>query len=315
VVTHKGEKKMNKLVFDVGGTFVKYAIMDNEANILEKGNYPTPMKDRPDFVSSLVDVFEKYQDQVDGIAMSLPGCLDSTTGYIYTPGSLRYNTGAYITDEIAAEVKNRLGRDIHVSVENDGKSAALAEVWKGNLADVDDGAVLILGTGLGGGIIHDRKVYKGKNFFAGELSFLMTDILQDGWENVAAHHASTTGLISKTAKYTGLKEEEIDGFKVFELINAGDENAIRALNEMSQALAGIIYNLVCTMNPQKVLIGGGISKQPLVLETVSKKANEAFDKIAAIGMEMPRPAIDVCKHFNDSNMIGALYNYKLLYED
>jgi predicted NBD/HSP70 family sugar kinase len=169
-----------------------------------------------------------------------------------------------------------LGRDIHVSVENDGKSAALAEVWKGNLADVDDGAVLILGTGLGGGIIHDRKVYKGKNFFAGELSFLMTDILQDGWENVAAHHASTTGLISKTAKYTGLKEEEIDGFKVFELINAGDENAIRALNEMSQALAGIIFNLVCTMNPQKVLIGGGISKQPLVLETVSKKSQRSI---------------------------------------
>ena len=61
------------------------------------------------------------------------------------------------------------------------------------------------------------------------------------------------------------------------------------------------------------MIGGGISKQPIVVERIREKADEYFDQIKKIGMEMPRPKIDVCRFNNDSNLIGALYNYNLVY--
>lgn len=304
---------MNKLVFDVGGTFIKWAVMDKDANILEKGSYPTPMESREAFLDSLASLFAEKMNEVDGIAMSMPGNIDSQTGFVYTPGALRFNYRTPVARDLEAAVKEKTGKEIHVAIENDGKSAALAEVWKGNLENNQSGAVIILGTGIGGGIILDRKVLKGNDFFAGELSFLMSDVSKTGFANALANQASAISLCNKVASYKGLDNGEIDGFKVFELLEQGDPEATQAFEEVCTALAGTIYNLECILNPEKVLIGGGISKQPLLVETIRKKADEMFDAIGKYGMSMPRPEIDVCRHFNDSNMIGALYNYDLLY--
>ena len=89
---------MNKLVIDVGGTFIKYAVMDNEANILSKGSVPTPLDTREHFIAALVDLFEAHADQVDGIAMSVPGNIDSATGFVYTPGALSFNYNTPLAD-------------------------------------------------------------------------------------------------------------------------------------------------------------------------------------------------------------------------
>lgn len=304
---------MNKLVFDVGGTAIKYALMDNDADILEKGDFPTPKENQQAFIDSLVDIYEKYADQVDGIAMSLPGRIDSDTGYVYTAGALVYNVNSHLSKLIKDRIKERTGNDINISIENDGKSAALAEAWKGNLSDVNDGVVVVLGTGIGGGIIHDKKILKGKDFFAGELSFLMTDMRVKGFSNAFAASASASSLTGGVAARKGLPPEEIDGFKTFEMIQNGDQEAIEVFDDVCNALGGLVFNLTATLNPERILIGGGISKQPLVLETIRKKADEFFTEIDNIGMVMPRPEIDVCKFFNDSNLIGALYNYNLVF--
>ncbi len=304
---------MNKLVFDVGGTAIKYAIMNEKAEIVEKGNFPTPMIDQPTFIDSLVDIYEKYIDQVDGIAMSLPGRINSDNGYVHTPGALTYNTETHLSRRIAEQIKNRTGREIRISIENDGKAAALAEAWKGNLADVDDGVVIVLGTGIGGGIIHDKKILKGKDFFAGEFSFIMTDLRLKGMGNAFANVSSAHALTSGVARKKGLDPESVDGFQTFEWIQNGDEEAVEVFEEVCNAIGGLIYNLTATLNPEKILIGGGISKQPIVVERIREKADEYFDEIKKIGMEMPRPKIDVCRFNNDSNLIGALYNYNLVY--
>ncbi len=121
---------MNKLVIDVGGTFIKYAIMDMEANILSKGSVPTPLDSRDHFLNVLANLFEEASDQVDGIAISLPGNIDSSIGYVYTPGALWYNANTNVAQDLRALIFDRTGKDVPVAIENDGKSAALAELWK-----------------------------------------------------------------------------------------------------------------------------------------------------------------------------------------
>lgn len=296
---------MNKLVFDVGGTALKYSLMTNDAEILEKGEVPTPKESQAQFLDTLKDVFDKYKDQVDGIAMSLPGTIDATTGHVYAPGALSYN---YDTD-LGPAIEKKCG--VPVYMQNDGKAAALAEVWKGNLADVENGVVIILGTGIGGGIIQNKRVLPGNNLFAGELSYVslgMDGFFKDAW----AVKGSTSALTGTVAAIKGVDKHEMNGFKVFELIEAGDEETIAAFENFCKVNAVGIYNLQCILDPQKMLVGGGISRQPKVVEGIRKELDMIYD---ALPFPIPRAKVDVCKHFNDSNMIGALYNFLVMNGD
>lgn len=296
---------MNKLVFDVGGTALKYSLMTNDAEILEKGEVPTPKESQEQFLDTLKEVFDQYKDQVDGIAMSLPGTIDSTTGHVYAPGALSYN---YDTD-LGPAIEKKCG--VPVYMQNDGKAAALAEVWKGNLADVENGVVIILGTGIGGGIIQNKRVLPGNHLFAGELSYVFLGLngnFGDAW----AVQGATSALTGAVAKLKGVDKHEMTGFKVFELIDAGDEETIAAFEYFCKVNAVGIYNLQCILDPEKMLVGGGISRQPKVLEGIQKELDKIYE---GIPFPIPRAKIDVCKHFNDSNMIGALYNFLVMNGD
>lgn len=295
---------MKKLVFDVGASAIKYAIMDNEANMSEKGQEDTPRESLDLFLDTLKSIYEKYKGEIDGIALSLPGTIDSEKGQIYAPGGLMYNENVNLTNRIH-EFTN-----LPVAIENDGKSAALAEVWKGNLADVDDGIVIVLGSGIGGGIIKDGKLWKGKHLFAGEFSYILQgpDL---NFMNVWALQGSTTALLMEVAKLKGMDMQQFDGRKVFQMIEEKDEDACSALHHMAGNLARGIFNLQCILDPQKVLIGGGISQQPILLE----KIQEELDRIyAMIPFEIPHVQLTTCRYYNDSNLIGALYNFLQLHK-
>ena len=138
------------LVFDVGGTFVKYAWMSVDGDIQEKGKYPTPTKEEesvPEFVESLGQIYDKYKDQgVEGIALSLPGLIDAENGIIRNGGGIKYLKDAHLAELLGARCDG-----VKISMENDGKCAALAEVWMGNAKGCKNAAVVILGTGIGGG--------------------------------------------------------------------------------------------------------------------------------------------------------------------
>lgn len=293
---------MNKLVFDVGGSAIKYAIMNDEAEILSKGDVPTPKDTLEQFIATLTQIYETYKRDVDGIAISMPGNIDSATGLIYTPGALLYNANINIIDRLHETI------DLPISVENDGKSAALAEAWKGNLKDCDDGIVLIFGTGVGGGIIHNGKIHKGKNFFAGEFSFLMQNYKQFDFRESFAMRGSTAALVYQVAKAKHMDNQEMNGKKVFELIHEEDADTLAVFEAFCLELAGEIYNLQCILDPDKILIGGGISAQEILVEKVQEQLTKIYDHIP---IPMPRAKLDVCKYRNDSNLIGALYHFKL----
>ena len=154
----------NYLVIDFGGTLAKYSVLDENGSTLQKGEESAPLSSKQTFLLFLEELYRQHAEKFDlrGMAISMPGVIDEHRAYIHTAGSYLplYNMDLY------KELKDRI--PVPVSVENDGKCGALAEVWKGNLADTADGIVIILGTGVAGGIIKDRKLHKGKSLSAGE---------------------------------------------------------------------------------------------------------------------------------------------------
>lgn len=293
---------MKKLVFDVGASAIKYAVMDNDANIYEKGKEVTPHESLEQFMTVLKSIYDRYQNDIDGIAMSLPGTIDSSIGQIYAPGGLTYNENINLTNEIHQFTS------LPVYLENDGKSAALAEAWKGHLKDCQDGIVIVLGSGIGGGIIKDGKLWKGHHLFAGEFSYVFqgeTGSFRDVW----AMKGSTTALLMEVAQRKNIDMNTLNGLKVFEMIEQKDQDACEALEVIAKNIAVGIFNLQCILDPQKVLIGGGISQQPILIE----KINEAIAKIyQTIPFDIPHANIEACLYYNDSNLIGALYNFLVM---
>lgn len=292
---------MNKLVIDVGGTAIKIALMNDNGKILERQERKTPHDSLQQFLDVICEVYALYQDQVDGLAFSLPGNIDSETGQIYAPGALAYNANTNLIDELHQRI------DVDIAIENDGKCAALAEIWQGNLKDCQSGVVMILGTGIGGGIVLDRKVLKGKHFFAGELSYLSVEPHLNGFESVFAMKGSTLSLVMNVAHKKGLDPKSIDGKKVFEMIEAKDEIACACLDEMCDILTTRIYNLQCLLDCEKVLIGGGVSQQPLLLQNIQDKLSKIYEKLP---FPIPQAHVETCAFYNDSNLLGALYNFK-----
>lgn len=292
---------MKYLVLDVGGSSIKYALMTEEVEFLEKGKVPTPLNNIENFIEAIGDIYDKYMNEIEGVAMSMPGIIDSERGYTITGGALRYNEG----QEMVKILQERCPTKI--TIENDGKCAALAEVWKGSLKDCNDGVVIVLGTGVGGGIIKDRKIHKGKNFFAGEFSFITTDTtVTSGTHSTWAMVSGSKALTSAVAKVKNLPEKDVDGVKVFQYINEDDEEVLDILDKFTHQIAVQIFNLQCVLDPERFAIGGGISSQPILLEYIKKNVEKYR---STIPYDVPTPEVVKCEFCNDSNLIGALYNY------
>lgn len=299
----------NYLVFDWGGTYLKYALMDEKTSILEKGKVPSPKKtDTKEIFMNLIDEIVSMFPQAEGIAISSPGILNSETGVIDVVAVFPYLSGCNIKEEF----QNRY--HLPVSLENDGKCAALAELWKGSLSGCRDGAVMIIGTGLGGGIILDGKLRRGKNFSAGEFSEMCMDIYHPERKESYCSALGVSGLTSRTALALGEDPAEMDGVKAFEYINAGNEAALQALKEYTDLFALQICSLNILLDLEKVCIGGGISQQPELIRSLRASMdnlkNVQLDMIN--GLDLPLCEVDVCRFHNDANLIGALYH--LIYE-
>lgn len=290
---------MRYLAIDVGGTFTKYAVITDECQIVEKDKIPTVTEPLDDFIMSLVNIYRKYEGTVEGIALSMPGIIDSETGFMYTGGNLACITNLNIVEVLEKHCHT------HVTVENDAKCAALAEVWNGALKDCKNAIVVVCGTAVGGAVIHDRKVLKGTHNMAGEFSYTMTDAEPEySMDNTLAGNTGIKCLLKFVSKHTGIPAEELDGEKVFSMANCGDENAAAGIREYVRHLAVQINNYQFMFDPEKIVIGGGISVQPLFLQMIK----EELKKINAVYLwDLPIADVDVCRFFNDANLIGAVY--------
>ncbi|MCD8028896.1 MAG: ROK family protein [Erysipelotrichaceae bacterium] len=293
------------LTFDVGGSAIKYALIQEDLTIVEKSSVPTPLDTLDNFVETIGKIYDKYKDNIKGIAMSMPGIIDPDKGYQYTGGALRY-----IADLNTVELLQQRC-PINMTIGNDAKCAANAEIGYGSLQDIQDGAVVILGTGIGGCLIKDHQVHTGKHFSAGEFSFIKTDF-HDAltWDSAWSTRNGITGLLARVQEQLET-DEEYSGFEIFELANNGNEKVMEGINQFAFEVATQIFNVHIIFDCEKVAIGGGISVQPLLIELIQKNLDNIFDHL---GFGVFKPEIVPCHFRNDANLIGALYQHIQTYK-
>lgn len=296
---------MKVLVVDIGGTYIKYACMQEDMSIRERGKVQTP-GEREQLIEAIGRIYDAMPD-ICGIAVSMPGIIDSDKGYCIMGGALRYNDQFAIRDSLYQRCPTKIW------VENDGKCAAMAEAAVGSLKDVEDGFVLIFGTMIGGGFIKDHRLHKGKHFSAGEVSYITT--VRDGkpdFETVWGNRCGTPRLCKMYAEKTQKNPNEVDGMVVFEGVNRGEDEAIACLNQYTKEIAVQIFNIQTVLDPERFAIGGGISAQPIFIEYIKKNLEELYSQCHYY---VPQAEVVSCEFQNDANLIGALQCFLLEYQD
>lgn len=311
---------MSYLALDFGGTFVKYGVLNDEAEITDSGKVPAPLDSTEQFVEVIAKLYEQFKGKVEGVAISMPGIINSETGFARTAGAFSKTMAGKNIIELLAPVI-----DVPVAVENDGKAAILAEMWKGALKGVKDGAACIIGSGLGGGILMDGKLRKGSNFASGEISVLMTVPGSYAMHDFAACKASMSTFLTMVAAAKGMSpadfeisgfmggvddgRKKIGGVEVFQWIEAGDEAVIAVYKKWLDELIAVLFNLKITLDPEKIVIGGGVSRNPVFMRDLKAEWEKPMAMMASAGF--PGCELDVCRFSSDANLIGAVYNWIL----
>ena len=241
---------------DLGGTTVKLAFFTECGEMLTKWEIPTVTENNgkrilPDIAAAVLGYLEKENisnSDVLGIGIGVPGPVDAK-GFVPACDNLGWRK---------VDVVSELGKltGLPVKAGNDANMAALGECWKGS--GCDNMVLVTLGTGVGGGIIINGKPLVGKNGAAGEIGHLVmnreeTLICGCGKRGCAEQYCSATGLVRMAKDYESAKA-------VFDAANTGDEKAKAVLEQYYALLAELIANVCIVLNPEKVVIGGGVSK-------------------------------------------------------
>ncbi|QJD72616.1 ROK family protein [Lactobacillus acetotolerans] len=290
------------LSFDIGGTNLKYALLNHEGHIIEKNRVNTNTESLTSFMSSIYKIADAYKGKFEGIALCAPGKIDSKNKVIHYGGALTFLDGLDLNETPGKRY------NVPVGVENDGKAAALAELWLGELQDVNSGFAMTLGTALGGGILLDGHVLHGKDFQAGEISWMITNISK-GSNNLEAYSGYICSavrmiyMINKAVGNSNLK----DGIAAFDAIRSGNKTAVKIFKEFCLNLAAVILNIQVIVNGEKVVIGGGISAQPILIKEVRKQFKHILTDNQMINNQINPPKIVAAKFKNDANLYGALY--------
>ena len=290
------------LTIDVGGTFIKYAVVTGirSFKIAAKNKIPTPKKDHATFMEELANIF-KACDDAEGIAVAMPGLIDTARGICISSGALNFSNGHCIAEEL----QEMCG--VPVTVENDANCAALAELRSGSLAGVKDAVVLVFGTAVGGALIRNKELYRGAHFCAGEVSYTLKSLDSAfSEENLCGVNIGALAFQRTCAKILNMPEEDVTGEMIFQLIDENDDDVLDALYKFAHGVAVMILNLQMIYDPERIALGGGISEQQSFIDAVQDQLDELFAKAPAF---LPRPEVVACKYYNDANLLGALYRY------
>lgn len=286
----------NILGIDMGGTAIKYgvyntngeSIPDTEGKIEANRNWS---------FEEIVNTVEDLKNQcsksvsIDGIGLSVPGVVDKHTGMITFGGALE--KGLHKKD-LRQAVEEKL--NIPTSIENDANCAALAEFWLGSGKGCENIVVITVGTGLGGGMILNKKLHQGSHSFASEFGLLFyqpTNSEADDWAYV-----STSRLIKRAAQVDSTIENGKDFFAALDINSKVKE----VYQDWIEKMARGIYTVATVVDPDKVLLGGGISKQQRIYSDIKNE----LDKITSFPYYF---TVESCHFFNDAGKIGAVYNW------
>jgi len=297
---------------DLGGTNIAAGIVDENGKILAQTSTPT-LKERPitEIMDDMASLCFKLCDE-SGIAMSeieaigvgCPGSVDNKNGMISYSNNIPMENV-----KMREYLENKTGK--RVNLENDANAAALAE-YVINGGGVQSFLFITLGTGVGGGVILDGKIFRGFNGVASEAGHMT--LVHDGepctcgkngcWEA----YASVTALINQTKKAIAQNPdsamcecEKVTGRTSFDAAKAGDAAAKAVVDQYCRYVADGLTSLVNILEPEKICIGGGISREGEYLLNPVREfvAKYEYNKYC------PKTVIEVATLFNEAGIIGA----------
>ena len=294
---------MYYICIDIGGTSIKYGVLSDEGEIFIDGTVSTKVTEKENFILSDVkklvrNILDEYRNyEIKGICVSTAGVVNPEKGEIaYAGPTIPKYTGTKIKEELEKEFS------ISCEVENDVNCAGLGEYWKGAGKGSKSMVCLTIGTGVGGSVILDGKLLNGIGYTAGEIGYM--DVNGSYIQNIA----SSRYLVEKVQKEKVEKEgitDAITGVDIFELAKKGDEICIAGINEIISNLAVGVRNIIYLLNPEVIVIGGGITAQKEYLE--EKIRNEVNDGMISDMFRKTR--IELAQQGNQAGLLGALYNF------
>ena len=270
---------------DVGGTSVKCGLFQTDGTLLEKWEIPTRTENGgseilPDIAKSVkAKMGEKgiAADDVAGVGIDVPGPVNDK-GELSIAVNLNWGY-----KNIVKELSDELG-GMAVKAANDANAAALGEMWAGGGKGSKNLVMVTLGTGVGGGIIVDGKVVAGFNGAGGEIGHITVnhdeiEACNCGQYGCLEQYTSATGIVrvakrklAKTNDETSLRNfPELTAKDVFDEAKSGDAVALGLVDEVCGILGSTLSNIACVVDPEVVVIGGGVSKAgSILIESIQK---------------------------------------------
>lgn len=287
------------ICIDIGGTSIKHGVVRENGTFAVTGEMPTQAMEYggPGIMEKAKKIVETYRGeyQPEGICISTAGMVDCEKGKITYAASLIPN---YTGTEIKKTLESLYG--IPCEVENDVNCAGLAEHFAGASKGSSISLCLTIGTGIGGAIIIDGKVFHGFSGSGCEVGYMH---LPGGeFQDLGA----SSILVKKTAEYKGIDPAAINGKYVFEQAKQGDYDCIRAIQEMCEVLGMGIANICYVVNPEVVVLGGGIMAQKEYLKDMLR---ESLDKYL-IPSVAQHTRLDFAQNQNQAGMLGAFYHFR-----
>jgi len=278
---------------DLGGTNLRIAAVNQQGSLMEKVTLGTRVGLGKDHVihkmcDAIQQLAVKYRDggALQGIGIGVPGIIDMKTGMLRESPNLP----GWAESPVQAQIERLLGT--RVILENDANAAALGEKWLGAARDVDDMAMLTLGTGVGGGIVLKGRIWHGMTGMAGEFGHMTVEPEGPpcgcGNRGCLEQYASATAVVrmAKEAIAAGRapglakaasSDPEFNAKAIYNLAIQGEDEARRIFGRLGRALGICIANLVNAFNLNMYVVGGGVSSaweafSPFIFEELRQRS-------------------------------------------
>ena len=302
---------------DIGGMSVKTGLVDDNGKIIAQNRVKTnntPLKVIDDIVSQIISLLSEQGltiKDLRGVGIGCPGAVTSETGVVEFLPNLGWENIA-----LSDLIRERL--DVQVKISNDANVAALGEAIYGAAKDYDDCIMFTLGTGVGGGVILNKKLYEGGKSRGTELGhitlFLDGEPCTCGRRGCIECYTSATALIKQTKlemnkdkdslmwEFVGGDIQKVDGRTAFECAKKGDKAALTVQNNYVYYLGESILNMLNIFRPDAFILGGGVSAQGKYLTDLLTEYCEKFE----YGYKKaPKTEIITATLGNDAGIIGA----------
>ena len=289
------------LAYDIGGSSIKYGVVSETGELSGQGKVKTPAT-LEEFYVAVDQIRRDCSTEVRGAGFSFPGAVDFAADVIRGDSAVPYIHNF----PIGKALSERLG--LPVSMENDANCAGLGECTWGAGRTFDNAVFMVIGTGIGGAVIMNHQIYRGNHFHGGEFGYM---ILNDDGE-ILSNTGSTRALVERVATAKGIPVTELNGERVFAMADAGDAVAQQGIEAMCHAIALAAYNLQYSLDPDIILLGGGVSARP---ELVDKIQHHVDAILKQVKIAQVRPLLQACEAGNAANLLGAAAFFQQVYAD